>query len=44
MGTELLLFVGEEPGIILYMGSAGERQPYIVTSSLIGWAHTHNDP
>ena len=31
------------PGIILGMGSANERR-YIVTSSLIGWAHIQNDP
>ena len=31
-------------GIILGMGSANERWHYIVTSSLIGWAHTQNDP
>ena len=31
-------------GIILAMGSANERRRYIVTSSLIGWAHTQNDP
>ena len=31
------------PGIILGMGSANERRRYIVTSSLIGWAHTQND-
>ena len=31
-------------GIILCMGSVSERQRYIVTSSLIGWAHTQNDP
>ena len=31
-------------GIILGMGSANERRRYIVTSSLIGWAHTQNDP
>ena len=30
-------------GIILGMGSANGRQHYIVTSSLIGWAHTQND-
>ena len=30
-------------GIILRMGSANERQCYIVTSSLIGWAHTQTD-
>ena len=26
------------------MGSANERRRYIVTSSLIGWAHTRKDP
>ena len=31
-------------GIILGMGSANERQHYIVTSSLIYWAHAQNDP
>ena len=31
-------------GIILDMGSANEKRRYIVTSSLIGWAHTENDP
>ena len=31
-------------GIILGMGSANERWRYIVTSFLIGWAHTQNDP
>ena len=30
--------------IILYMRPANERRCYIVTSSLIGWAHTQNDP
>ena len=30
--------------IILGMGSANERRRYIVTSFLIGWAHTQNDP
>ena len=25
------------------MGSANKRRRYIVTSSLIGWAHTQND-
>ena len=32
------------PGIILCMCPANERQRYIVTSSLIGCAHTQNDP
>ena len=31
-------------GIILCMCPANERRRYIVTSSLIGWAHTQNDP
>ena len=31
-------------GIILGMGSANERRYYNVTSSVIGWAHTQNDP
>ena len=30
--------------IILYMHPANERRRYIVTSSLIGWAHVQNDP
>ena len=30
--------------IILAMVWANERRRYIVTSSLIGWAHTQNDP
>ena len=32
------------PGIILCMRPANERRCYIVTSSLIGWAHSQNDP
>ena len=31
-------------GIILGMVSANERRCYNVTSSLIGWVHTQNDP
>ena len=31
-------------GIVLCMHSADERQHYIVTTSLIGWAHTQKDP
>ena len=31
-------------GIILCMRPANERWCYIVTSSLIGWAHTQNEP
>ena len=34
----------DEPGIILYMRPANERRHHNVTSSLIGWAHTQNDP
>ena len=30
--------------IILSMGSANERHCYNITLSLIGWAHTENDP
>ena len=30
--------------IILGMGSANERRHYNAMSSLIGWAHTQNDP
>ena len=33
-----------KPRIILGMGSANERRRYNVTWSLIGWAHTQNDP
>ena len=31
-------------GVILCMCPTNERRRYIVTSSLIGWAHTQNDP
>ena len=33
-----------EAGIILCTCAANERRRYNVTSSLIGWAHTQNDP
>ena len=33
----------QNTGIILGIGSANERQCYIVTSPLTGWAHTQND-
>ena len=33
-----------QSGIILGMGSANERRRYYVTPSLIGRAHTQNDP
>ena len=36
--------VSTEAGIILYMRPANERWRYTVTLSLIGWAHTQNDP
>ena len=32
------------PGIISWMHPANKRRCYIVTSSLIGWAHSQNDP
>ena len=35
---------GVFPGNILCMLPANERQHHIVTSSLIGWTHTQNDP
>ena len=38
------LVITRYAGIILGMGSANERRRYIVTSSLIGWAHAKNDP
>ena len=31
-------------GIIVWRSSANERRRYVVTSALLGWAHTHNDP
>ena len=37
-------FIHSTAGIILYMCPANERRRYIVTSSLIGWAQTQNDP
>ena len=36
-------FTGSDSGIILDMRPAKERRRYIVTSSLIGWAHTQHD-
>ena len=30
--------------VILSTGPANERRRFIVTSSLVGWAHTQNDP
>ena len=40
----LTVMVTWAPRIILSMGSANERRCHIVTLSLIGWAHTQNDP
>ena len=34
----------KDSGIILYMCPVNERWCYNVTPSLIGWAHTQNDP
>ena len=39
-----VMFTEWPAGIILSMGSANESRRYIVTSSLIGWAYTQNDP
>ena len=33
-----------QAGILLWMSSANGRGRYVVTSSLIGWAHAPNDP
>ena len=33
-------FMTKAAGIILWMRPANERQLYIVTSPLVGWAHT----
>ena len=32
------------PGLIFCIRPANERWHYIVTSSLIGWAHAQDDP
>ena len=42
--NNLLHVDGSNAGIILCMGAANERRRYIITSSLIGCAHTQNDP
>ena len=41
IGTKTLT---EPAGMILWTRPANERWRYIVTSSLIGWAHSQNDP
>ena len=38
------ILLDPKSGIILWMRPANERRRYIVTSALIGWAHTQNDP
>ena len=38
------MYSNSQAGIILHMHPANERRHYIVTSSLIGWEHTQNDP
>ena len=40
---EVTVYSINHAGIILGMGSANERWCYMVTSSLIGWAHIQND-
>ena len=39
-----LLVFNIHAGIFLCMRPANERRRYMVTSSLIGWAHTQNSP
>ena len=38
-----LYFYHSIPGILLCMLPSNERRRYVVTSSLIGWAHTQNE-
>ena len=40
----IFVYHTDDPGIVLGMDSANGRRGYIITSSLIGWAHTQNDP
>ena len=40
--NDFMMIIG--PGIILCMRPANESRRYNVTSSLIGWMHTQNDP
>ena len=42
--TDQAITERKKPQIILVMGAANESRRYIVTSSLIGCAHTQNDP
>ena len=44
MFVKVLLNMVTQTGIIMGMGSANERRHYCVTPSLIGRAHTQNDP
>ena len=39
-----MVFAVQYAGNIMCMPPANERRRYIVTSSLIGWAQTQNDP
>ena len=41
--SKILKKKSSHTGIIFCMRPANERRRYIVTSSLIGWAHTQND-
>ena len=42
--SQIAQIFGLAPRLILAMGSANERRRYSVTSSLIGLAHSQNDP
>ena len=44
MALSVSVFLYLSAGIILCMRPANERWRYSVTSSLIGWAHSQNDP
>ena len=39
-----LNFADIKQGVIQGMVSANERRRYILTSALIGWTHTENEP
>ena len=43
-GTAMAKFGSHCYRVIMCMRPANERRRYIVTSSLIGWVHTQNDP
>ena len=44
MASLIWLEFDHKKGIVLGMSSANERRRYNVTTSLIGWAHTQDDP